>query len=59
MYKDRFEKFVSFVAEELCDTCPIADADVDQKELPFCSEEYCMSYGGAECWKMWVLGETE
>ena len=59
MNKERFEKLISFISEELTDTCPRADIDVNEEELPWCCEEYCMDYGGAECWKKWVMGETE
>ena len=57
MKEERLDKLIEHLEEVLPDTCPVIDADAN--DLLFCNEEYCMNYGGAECWKRWIMGETE
>ena len=54
MNKDRFEKFLSVVEEDLYYTCPIIDANAANEDLPFCSLEYCLTHTAADCWRKWV-----
>ena len=66
MIEERLDKLIEYLEELQPDTCPFYDAGINNKttldfseELPFCTEEYCMNYGGAECWKRWIMGEKE
>ena len=56
--RKRIEDTFNALEEELEDTCP-TDMIKDNPKLKCCSEEYCLTYSSAECWKKYVLGEIE
>jgi len=57
MIEERLDKLIEYLEELQPDTCPTLD--VNANDVLFCNEEYCMKYGGAECWKRWIMGEKE
>ena len=57
MIEERLDKLIEYLEELQPDTCPTLD--VNANDVLFCNEEYCINYGGAECWKRWILGEKE
>lgn len=56
--RKRVEDVFNVLEEELMFSCPMEQLK-DCPELKCCCEEFCLTYSGAECFKRYVLGETE
>ena len=56
--RKRIEDTLSALEDELAFTCP-SEQLKDEPKLKCCCEEFCLTAGGSECWKRYILGEID
>ena len=53
---EKLDEMFKALEDELENTCPIEYLNLDPESFNDCCEEFCLSKGGTECWKAYVLG---
>lgn len=56
--RKRVEDTFNALEDELEVACP-SSVLASQPMIKGCSEEFCLSHSGAECWKRYILGEYD